>query len=66
MEPDRAEKPHFLTSKMGAALLVLKFYKFRAKYPFIFKVLHLQKTEMGTEKTEMGTEKTEMGTKDAS
>jgi hypothetical protein len=56
--------PNFIKKRV-APILFYKFYKFRAKFAFIFKWLQREKTEMGTEKTEMGTEKTEMGTEAA-
>jgi hypothetical protein len=62
----QAPKPHQnFIKKRVAPILFYKFFKFRAKFAFVFSSIHREKTEMGTEKTEMGTEKTEMGTEAA-
>jgi hypothetical protein len=54
--------PNFIKKRV-APILFYKFYKFRAKFTFIFSNLNAERVEMGTEKVEMGTEKVEMGTK---
>jgi hypothetical protein len=53
--------PNFIKKRV-APILFYKFYKFRAKFTFIFNILPLYKSHMGTEKSHMGTEKSHMGT----
>jgi hypothetical protein len=56
------KSPLNFIKKRVAPILFYKFFKFRAKFTFIFNILRLYKSHMGTEKSHMGTEKSHMGT----
>jgi hypothetical protein len=60
----QAPKPHQnFIKKRVAPILFYKFFKFRAKFTFIFNTLWVYNGHMGTENGHMGTENGHMGTK---